>query len=123
MSALAQVKPTADLVLAKALLNAAQQLGLNQTELAQVLGVHRTAVSRLKQQLSLDPSSKQGELALLLIRLARALFAVTGGDPVWMRHFMQSPNQITGQIPAQQIHSIQGLVTVVQFLDAIRGKV
>ena len=123
MSALAQVKPTADLVLAKALLNAAQQLGLNQTELAQVLGVHRTAVSRLKQQLSLDPSSKQGELALLLIRLARALFAVTGGDPVWMRHFMQSPNQITGQIPAQQIHSIQGLVTVVQFLDAIRCKV
>ena len=123
MSALAQVKPTADLVLAKALLNAAQQLGLNQTELAQVLGVHRTAVSRLKQQLSLDPSSKQGELALLLIRLARALFAVTGGDPVWMRHFMQSPNQITGQLPAQQIHSIQGLVTVVQFLDAIRGKV
>lgn len=123
MSALAQVKPTADLVLAKALLNAAQQLGLNQAELAQVLGVHRTAVSRLKQQLSLDPSSKQGELALLLIRLARALFAVTGGDPVWMRHFMQSPNQITGQIPAQQIHSIQGLVTVVQFLDAIRGKV
>lgn len=123
MSALAQVKPTADLVLAKALLNAAQQLGLNQAELAQVLGVHRTAISRLKQQLSLDPSSKQGELALLLIRLARALFAVTGGDPVWMRHFMQSPNQITGQIPAQQIHSIQGLVTVVQFLDAIRGKV
>jgi transcriptional regulator with XRE-family HTH domain len=123
MSAIAIVKPTADLVLAKAVLNASQQLGLTQTELALVLGVHRTAISRLKQQLSLDPTSKQGELALLLVRLARALYAVTGGDESWIRHFMQNPNQITGAIPATQIQSIQGLVTVVQFLDAIRGKV
>lgn len=123
MSAIAIAKPTADLVLAKAVLNASQQLGLTQTELAAVLGVHRTAISRLKQQLSLDPTSKQGELALLLVRLARALYAVTGGDESWIRHFMQNPNQITGDIPAQQIQTIAGLMTVVQFLDAIRGKV
>lgn len=98
-------------------------MGLKQAQLAAVLGVHRTAISRLKQTLDLDPASKQGELALLLIRLARALYALTGGDLDWMRHFMNSPNQVTGGIPVQQIESIQGLFSVLQFVDAIRGKV
>lgn len=123
MSALPQNTPTQEAVLAKAVLNAADQLGLKQAELAAVLGVHRTAISRLKQSPSLDPASKQGELALLVIRIARALFALTGGDPAWIRHFMHSPNKITGGIPAQQMQSIQGLIQVVQFVDAIRGKV
>ena len=88
-----------------------------------MLGVHRTAISRLKQNPSLDPASKQGELALLLVRMARALFALTGGDQVWIRHFMRSPNKVTGGVPAEQIASIQGLVSVVQFVDAMRGKI
>lgn len=123
MSALAQLNPLPEAVLAKAVLKASEQLGLKQAELAAVLGLHRTAISRLKQNPSLDPQSKQGELALLLIRLARALFALTGGDEAWIRHFMQTPNKVTGGIPAQQIESIQGLMTVLQFVDAIRGKV
>lgn len=120
MSALAELKPLPEAVLAKAVLKASEQLGLKQAELAAVLGVHRTAISRLKE---LDPRSKQGELALLLVRMARALFALTGGDKEWMHHFMRSPNQVTGGVPVQQIESIQGLMTVVQFVDAIRGKV
>jgi hypothetical protein len=42
-----------------------------------------------------QPDSKQGELALMLIRAARALFALTGGDEDWIRHFMRSPNHLT----------------------------
>ena len=123
MTALPQPKPAADTVLAKAVLRAADQLGLKQAELAAVLGMHRTAVSRLKTSASLDPATKQGELALLLLRLARALFALTGGDQDWIRHFMRTPNKITGGIPAAQIETIQGMATVLQFVDAIRGKV
>jgi len=108
--------------LAKAVLRAAAQLGLRQAELGAVLGIHRTAVSRLKQGQTLDPASKQGELALLLIRLARALHALTGGDDEWIRHFMRTPNRVTAGVPAEQITSIQGLMTVLQFLDAMRGK-
>ncbi|TCV02747.1 MbcA/ParS/Xre antitoxin family protein [Paracandidimonas soli] len=121
----ARLKPTPapDAVLAKAILRAGSQLGLKQADLAAVLGVHRTAISRLKNAPSLDPESKPGELALLLIRLARALFALTGGDQDWIRHFMHSPNQVTGGVPAQQITSIQGLMRVLQFVDGIRGKV
>lgn len=123
MSALVQEQPAADQVLAKAFLNAANQLGLKSTEIAAVLGVHRTAISRLKQNGSLDPKSKQGELSLLLIRIARALFALAGGDEAWIKHFMRSPNKITGGVPVEQITSVQGLVNVLQFVDAIRGKV
>lgn len=123
MSVLKQLKPTPELVLAKAVLNAAEQLGLKQAELAAVLGIHRTAISRLKQKQSLDPLSKQGEIALLLVRIARALFALTGGDKEWIKHFMHTHNNVTGDIPAKQIKSIQGLMTVLQFVDAIRGKV
>jgi len=123
MSVLKQLKPTPEFVLAKAVLNAAEQLGLKQAELAAVLGIHRTAISRLKQKQSLDPLSKQGEIALLLVRIARALFALTGGDKEWIKHFMHTHNNVTGDIPAKQIKSIQGLMTVLQFVDAIRGKV
>lgn len=123
MSALAQVNPNPAAVLAKAVMNAADQLGLKQAELAAVLGMHRTAISRLKQNPNLEPTSKQGELALLLIRIARALFALTGGDKDWIKHFMHSPNHVTGGVPAQQITSIQGLIQVLQFVDALRGKI
>jgi len=123
MSALENTKPVPHVVLAKAVLNAAEQIGLKQADLAAVLGIHRTAVSRLKQNPDLDPESKQGELALLLVRLARALFALTGGDKEWIQHFMNSPNKITGDVPAQQITRIEGLIRVLQFVDAIRGKV
>lgn len=123
MSAHRQPQVTPDTVLAKAVINAAQQLGLNQSHLADVIGMHRTAVSRLKGNGELDPESKQGELALLLVRLARALYALTGGDSAWAHHFMTSQNRVTGGIPAQQIKTVQGLVTVLQFVDSIRGKV
>lgn len=121
MTALQNQRPAPDAVLAKAVLNAAAQLGLTQADLGTVLGMHRTAISRLKQNPALDPSSKQGELALLLIRIARALFALTGGDQEWIRHFMHTHNTSTQGVPAQQISTIQGLIKVLQFVDAIRG--
>lgn len=123
MSALKHLKPTPENVLSKAVLNASEQLGLKQAELAAVLGIHRTGVSRLKTNGTLDPNSKEGELALLLIRMARALYALTGGDKDWILHFMQSQNKVTGGIPREQIGSIEGLIRVLQFVDAIRGKV
>lgn len=123
MSAITQTAPTPDSVLAKAVLNAAEQMGLKQSDLSAVLGVHRTAISRMKQNQQLDPDSKQGELALLLIRIARALYALTGGDKDWIQHFMRMPNSQTGGVPLEQIKTIQGLMMVLRFVDAIRGKV
>lgn len=123
MTAQIATSPDPAMVLGKAVLRASQELGLTQSELANVLGLHRTAISRLKNSPNLDPESKQGELALLLVRIARSLHALTGGDETWIQHFMRTPNSATHGIPAQQIGSIQGLVAVLQFVDALRGKI
>lgn len=115
--------PNPSVVLSKALLNASKQLTLRQEELGNVIGLHRTGITRLKHNLDIQPDSKQGELALLLIRVARALFALTGGDAAWIKHFMRSQNTLTGGVPAEQVQTIQGLIRVLTCLDALRGKV
>jgi transcriptional regulator with XRE-family HTH domain len=123
MSALIHCQPDADAVLAKALLNTREQLGLTQQELADIVGVHRSAVGRWSEQGGLRPQSKTGELALLLIRVYRALFALFGGNQQDMRHFLRTENRHLAGVPLQQMSQVQGLVRVVEYLDAIRGKV
>lgn len=111
-----QSQPDPRTVLAKALLNAGRALGLSQERIGEVVGRDRTSIAR-----GLDPQSKSGELALLLIRCYRSLYALVGGRPEDLRHWMQTPNQDTGGVPAEQIGSIQGLIRVVEYLDAMRG--
>jgi len=105
-------------VLAEALINAGRQLGMSQADLGEIIGKDRTAISRGR----IDPASKAGELALLFIRCYRALYVLVGGDPRHMRHWMQTENLHTGGIPAEQVKSVQGLTTVLEYLDAMRGK-
>ncbi|WP_018864778.1 MULTISPECIES: MbcA/ParS/Xre antitoxin family protein [Thioalkalivibrio] len=105
-------------VLREALVNAGKALGLTQADLGAVVGRGRTDISRG----NIDPASKPGELALLLIRCYRALYVLTGGDPAAMKHWMHTRNHHTGGVPAEQIRTVQGLVGVLEYLDAIRGK-
>jgi len=105
-------------VLSRALVKAGRELGLTQADLGAVIGRDRTALSRS----AVEPESKSGELALLLIRAYRALFVLVGGDPHQMKHWMSTPNRHVGGIPAQLVRSIQGLNRVVEYLDAIRGR-
>ncbi|WKE64093.1 MbcA/ParS/Xre antitoxin family protein [Gallaecimonas kandeliae] len=116
MQALAQLDPKA--VLSKALLAAGKELGLTQAEVGQVVGRNRT---RLRD--GLEPASKEGELALLLIRLHRSLFALTGGEPADIRHFMNTHNHLSQGVPKDQAQTVQGLVRLVNLLDGLRGKI
>jgi hypothetical protein len=111
-------RPDPSRVLASALVSAGKELGLTQAELGSVIGRERTALARGQ----LEPESKPGELALLLIRAYRALFALVGGDRDAMRHWMHTENLHTGGVPAVQIRTVQGLTRVVDYLDAMRGK-
>lgn len=105
-------------VLAEALVNAGRYLGMSQAELGAIVGKDRTAISRGR----IDPNSKAGELALLFIRCYRALYALTGGDHEQMAHWMRTENRHTGGVPAEQVKTVQGLINVLEYLDAIRGK-
>lgn len=106
-------------VLAEAFGNAGRQLGMKQSDLGNVIGKDRTAISRGR----IDPDSKPGELALLFIRCYRALFVLMGGDIKQMAHWMHTENHHTRGVPAEQVKTVQGLITVLEYLDAIRGKI
>lgn len=106
------------ITLSKALINTGKALGLSQAELGKVIGKDRTSLSR-----GLDPESKAGELALLLIRCYRSLFVLVGGKDEDIKHWMHTANIHTGGIPASQITTAQGLVHTLEYLDALRGKV
>src|SRR5687767_3581522 len=109
-------------VLTKAVLSAARRLGLRNRQLAQVLGTSEASVSRLQSGREIDPASKQGELALLLLRLFRSLDALVGGDEAKARAWLRADNTHVGGAPAERIGHVEGLVDVVQYLDALRGR-
>ena len=108
----------AEKVLSKALVNAGKALGVSQVELGEIIGKDRSNFRH-----GLDPNSKAGELALLFIRCYRSLFALVGGRPRDMKHWMHTENRHIGGIPAEQIKSVTGLARVVEYLDAIRAKI
>jgi len=110
--------PDQKLTLSKALLNAGKEIGLSQAQIGKIIGKDRTSLSR-----GLDPASKAGELALLLIRCYRSLYVLVGGKSADMKHWMHTDNRHLGGVPATQLLNTPGLVHVLEYLDALRGKV
>ncbi|MGH7503354.1 MAG: MbcA/ParS/Xre antitoxin family protein [Longimicrobiales bacterium] len=121
MSAHAPIVPRPAAVLTRAVLAAAGRLGLRNRELAEVLGTSEASVSRLGRSRELDPGSKEGELALLLLRLFRSLDALVGGEETKARAWLRGGNDHLGAVPAERIRHVEGLVDVVQYLDGMRG--
>jgi hypothetical protein len=109
-------------VLAKAVLAAAQRLGVNGKDLAEIIGTSEASISRIRGGRGLDPQRKEGELALLFIRLFRSLDALVGGDDAKARDWLHARNDHLRGAPAERIRTVEGLVDVVQYLDAMRGR-
>ncbi len=118
MSAVISATPTAPEVLSKAVFKAGKALGLTQAEVGKVIGRERTGLRH-----GLNPTSKAGELALLLIRCYRSLYVLVGGDNKAMQHWLYTRNQHLKAVPREQLNSIPGLIRVTEYLDAMRGKV
>lgn len=114
--------PQPETVLATALLAAAERLGLRGRELAAVIGTSEATISRLRFARGLDPKSKEGELALLFLRAYRSLDALVGGDDAKARLWLRAENGHLDGVPAERIRTVEGLVDVVQYLDAMRGR-
>jgi hypothetical protein len=114
--------PRRNLVLTRATLRAADLLGLARKDLAVVLGVSPSTLSRLDDR-PLDPARKEGELAVLFVRLFRSLDALLGGNVDKARAWLHARNTHLGGVPAERIRTVAGLVDVIEYLDAMRGKV
>lgn len=114
--------PAPDAVLTKAVLRAAELLGLSSRMLARILGVSEASVSRLfSGARTIDPASKEGELALLLVRVYRSLDALVGTDAAQRKAWLASPNRALNARPIDLLERADGLVGVVAYLDAMRA--
>ncbi len=120
LPAYADEAPEAGRVLAKAVLRAAEELGLSRKALGAILGVSGATVSRMAAGRPLDPASKAGELGLLLLRLWQSLDAMVGGRPDAMKAWFQAENHHLGGMPAERCRRVDGLVETLRYLDAMR---
>ncbi len=122
-AARAAPRPATDAaVLTKAVLRAAGLLGLSSAALARVLGVSGASVSRLASGArAIHPATKEGELALLLVRAYRSLDALVGTDAAQRKAWMDGYNRALNGRPKALLERADGLVAVVAYLDAMRA--
>jgi len=111
-------QPNPNLTLGKATFRAAEKLGLTQSDVAEIIGRNRSSISRN----GIDPDSKSGELAAMLVRCYRSLYALTGGKNEDMQHWIHTPNHaFAEQKPAELAKRVEGLASMLRYLDAMRG--
>ena len=109
-------------VLTKATIRAAELLDLQSSDLATVIGVSNSTVSRYRSGRSeISPSTKHGELALLLVRVFRSLDPLVGADSEMRKEWMHSPNKALGGVPAKLILKPDGLSRTLSYLDGMRA--
>ena len=114
--------PAEEAVATKAVLRAASRLGLSNKQLARILGLSEATVSRMGSgAYTLSRGDKSFELAVLFIRLFRAIDAVTGGDEAVASAWLRNENLALGAAPLTLLQSISGLVHVLGYVDAHRA--
>lgn len=115
--------PDPGVTLTKAVMRAAGFLGISQAIVASVLGISTASVSRMASGgYVLDTHLKEWEFAVLFVRLFRSLDAILGHDEqarLWLTH----DNLALGGKPLELIRTTEGLVRVVHYLDATRGRI
>ncbi|WP_143735696.1 MbcA/ParS/Xre antitoxin family protein [Microbulbifer mangrovi] len=108
-----------DQVLLEATLNTANHLGLKKKELSEIIHLDDRT---LRRRSGLAPQSAEGQLALLLVRAYRSAFVLMGGEE-GARAWFATANRALNGIPKELACRIDGLVRIVTYLDAMRGKV
>ena len=109
-------------VLTKAVLRAADKLGVRASVLAPVLGVSEATISRMKSgDYRLETDTKPFELGVMFVRLFRSLDAIAGGDEDVARAWLANFNSALGGKPVEKIRNLAGLVDVIAYLDARRA--
>jgi transcriptional regulator with XRE-family HTH domain len=117
--------PEGAAVVSKALMRAAESLGLSSSELAQIIGTSESTLSRVRngKRGPIPLGSKEGELALLFLRTFRSLDALVGGNEAQARAWLHAENHHLGGVPLVRMKKIEGLVDVAEYLDAMRGTI
>lgn len=121
MQAALQTQADATAVLSKATARAAELLHLNNATLARVIGVSEPTITRVRAGRGIDPATKEGQLALLLVRVFRSLDPLVGGDEAKRVAWMHSHNKALQGVPAKLLENPEGLVATLAYLDGMRA--
>jgi len=111
-------------VLSTAVLKAAAILDINQSMLAKILGISPPTVSRLfSGEYTLRAARRnEWDLAILFVRVFRSLDALVGhGESA--RQWLQGHNKALNAKPIDLMVKIDGIVNVLNYLDAYRGRI
>lgn len=110
-------------VLSKAVVRAARLLGLTQTQVAGTIGLSGATVSRMfGGKYLLDPACKEWELGSLFVRVFRSLDSIVGSEEK-ARTWLHSENLALGARPLELLPKAEGLIRVLHYLDAARGRI
>ncbi|MGZ5031907.1 MAG: antitoxin Xre/MbcA/ParS toxin-binding domain-containing protein [Usitatibacter sp.] len=112
-------------VVTRALIKAADLLRMSQGEIAQIIGVSGSTVSRMKDgSTQLDSGSKPYQLAALFLRAWRSLDSILGSRDEAARVWLRSPNaSFADARPVDLLLRPEGLVRVCDYLDSRRGRI
>jgi hypothetical protein len=110
------------IVLGKATTRAAAALNLSNAAISRVIGLSEPTISRVVAGArGIDPNSKEGQLALLLVRLFRSLDPLVGSDEQKRVAWLRSHNKALNGTPTTLIETPQGLSLTLAYLDGMRA--
>lgn len=116
--------PSESSVVTKAAIRTAERLAIKNTALAKILGVSEPTISRMRQgRYRLERGQKAFELAVLLVRLYRALDGIVAGDDRVAADWLKNNNTALDGVPLDLIQSVSGLTDVIAYIDARRAVV
>jgi len=112
-----------EMVLTKAICSLLKFYSLSGKDLSKIIGISESSASRISQGIKLiSPHTKEGEMALLLLRIYRSLNAIVGNNHEKAKLWLNSQNKYFRNKPIEEIKTIPGLIGVLNYLDAMRGK-
>lgn len=109
-------------VITKALIRAADWLGVTAANLSEVIGLSKPTISRMKSTTyDVSEGTKAYEFSSYFIRIYRSLFAIVSGDQVTARSWLTNYNIALRGIPLELMKTIRGINDVSTYLDARRA--
>jgi hypothetical protein len=109
-------------IVTKAVTRASDNLKIPNRILGSIIGLSEPTISRLKNgTYILKRAEKAFELSVLFIRLYRSLTAIVGGDDTIARSWLNNYNTALHANPIDRIQSVNGLIDVINYLDARRA--
>lgn len=109
-------------VVAKALTNVIDEFSLSPESASQILGIDLNMITKQSIEQCLKDSDSL-ELALMLIKIYRSLYAIVGGSQSAMTHWLTTDNRdFHGHSPLEQMRCQNGLTEVARYLETMKNQ-